>query len=37
MKVTYDPEVNAFYIRFKETAVTTKHLEDGIVLDYADA
>ena len=34
MKITYDREVDALYIRFKETTVTTKHLEDGIALDY---
>ena len=25
MRITYDPEVDALYIRFKETEVTTKH------------
>ena len=34
MKISYDHEVDALYIRFKETTVTTKHLEDGIALDY---
>ena len=34
MKITYDPEVDALYIRFTDTTVTTKHLEDGIALDY---
>ena len=34
MKITYDPEVDALYIRFAETTVTTKHLEDDIALDY---
>ncbi|MCY4131601.1 MAG: DUF2283 domain-containing protein [Nitrospira sp.] len=34
MKVSFDREVDALYIRFKETTVTTKHLDDGIVLDY---
>ena len=34
MKISYDREVDALYIRFKETTVTTKHLEDGIALDY---
>ena len=37
MKITYDSEVGALYIRFKETTVTTKHFEDGISLDYDDA
>ena len=34
MRISYDHEVDALYIRFKETTVTTKHLEDGIALDY---
>ena len=34
VKITYDREVDALYIRFKETTVTTKHLDDGIALDY---
>ena len=34
MKITYDREVDALYIRFTETTVTTKHFEDGIALDY---
>lgn len=34
MKITYDHEVDALYIRFTDTTVTTKHLEDGIALDY---
>lgn len=34
MKITYDPTVDALYIRFKETTVTTVHLDDGIALDY---
>jgi uncharacterized protein YuzE len=34
MKITYDPEVDALYIRFKETTVTTKHLAEGIAADY---
>ncbi|MDE0630217.1 MAG: DUF2283 domain-containing protein [Caldilineaceae bacterium] len=33
-KVIYDREVDALYIRFTDTTVTTKHLEDGIALDY---
>ena len=27
-------EVDALYIRFKETTVTTKHLDEGIAADY---
>ncbi len=34
MKITYDKEVDALYIRFKETTVTTKHLGEGIAADY---
>ncbi|MCY4118057.1 MAG: DUF2283 domain-containing protein [Caldilineaceae bacterium] len=34
MKITYDREVDALYIRFNETTVTTKQVEDGIALDY---
>jgi YD repeat-containing protein len=34
MKISYDQEVDALYIRFKETPVTTKHLAEGIAADY---
>ncbi len=34
MKITYDRKVDALYIRFKETTVTTKHLAEGIAADY---
>lgn len=34
MKITYDRVVDALYIRFTDTTVTTKRLEDGIALDY---
>ncbi len=34
MKISYDREVDALYIRFKETTVTTKHLTEGIAADY---
>ncbi|MDA8108661.1 MAG: DUF2283 domain-containing protein [Betaproteobacteria bacterium] len=34
MKITYDHEVDALYIRFKDTSVTTKHLAEGIAADY---
>jgi uncharacterized protein YuzE len=34
MKITYDPEVDALYIRFLETTVTTQHLAEGIAADY---
>jgi uncharacterized protein YuzE len=34
MKITYDSDVDALYIRFKETTVTTNHLGEGIAADY---
>jgi len=34
MRITYDREVDALYIRFKEMTVTTKHLAEGIAADY---
>lgn len=34
MRITYDREVDALYIRFKETTVTSKHLAEGIAADY---
>lgn len=34
MKITYDHEVDALYIRFTDTTVISKHLNDGIALDY---
>ena len=35
MRITYDKEVDALYIRFIETTVTTQHLAEGIAVDYA--
>jgi uncharacterized protein YuzE len=35
MRITYDPEVDALYIRFLETTVTTQHVAEGIAVDYA--
>jgi len=35
MKITYDREVDALYIRFLETTVTTQHVAEGIAVDYA--
>ena len=32
--MTYDPEVDALYIRFLETTVTTKPVDEGIAVDY---
>ncbi len=34
MKITYDPEVDALYIRFREATVTTQHLAEGLAADY---
>ena len=35
MRIIYDREVDALYIRFKETTVTTSaQLGDGIAVDY---
>jgi len=34
MKITYDAEVDALYIRFREGTVTTQHLAEGIAADY---
>ncbi len=35
MRIAYDAEVDALYIRFLETTVTTEHLAEGIAADYA--
>jgi len=35
MKITYDAEVDALYIRFIEATVTTQHVAEGIAVDYA--
>jgi uncharacterized protein YuzE len=34
MKLSYDPEVDALRIVFRETTVTTKRLTEGIAADY---
>ncbi len=34
MRITYDPTVDALYIRFEETTVTTEHIAEGIAADY---
>ncbi len=34
MKITYDSKVDALYIRFRDTTVTTEHLSGGIAADY---
>ncbi len=36
MKISYDGEVDALYIRFIETTVTTERVAEGIALDYAE-
>jgi uncharacterized protein YuzE len=33
MKLSYDPEVDALRIVFRETTVTTKHLAEGVAAD----
>jgi len=35
MRISYDSEVDALYIRFLETTVTTNHVAEGIAIDYA--
>ena len=34
MRITYDSEVDALYIRFEEGTVTTKHVAEGIAVDF---
>lgn len=34
MRITYDSEVDALYIRFIETTVTTHHVAEGVAIDY---
>ncbi|HXH20567.1 MAG TPA: DUF2283 domain-containing protein, partial [Dehalococcoidia bacterium] len=34
MKITYDARVDALYIRFLDTTVTTKNVSDGVAFDY---
>lgn len=33
MRITYDAEIDALYIGFRDTTVTTKELGDGIAVD----
>ncbi len=35
MRITYDSEVDALYIHFIETTVTTEHVAEGVSVDYA--
>lgn len=34
MRITYDPEVDALSITFRDATVTSKDLADGIAADY---
>jgi uncharacterized protein YuzE len=34
MRITYDSEVDALYIRFKEVEVKSEQLAEGIAADY---
>jgi uncharacterized protein YuzE len=34
MKITYDSEVDALSITFRETTVTSEHIAEGIAADY---
>ena len=34
MRITYDQDVDALYIQFKKTNVTTKQVAEGISIDY---
>jgi uncharacterized protein YuzE len=34
VRITYDPEVDALYIRFREATVTTEHIGEGLAADY---
>ena len=34
MKISYDAEIDALSITFREVTVTTKHLAEGIAADY---
>jgi uncharacterized protein YuzE len=34
MKISYDPEVDALSITFRETTVTTQELAEGIAAEY---
>ena len=34
MRITYDSEVDALYIRFIDTTVTTQHITECTAVDY---
>ncbi len=36
MRITYDSEVDALYIRFIEAPVITKHVAEGVAVDYTE-
>lgn len=36
MRISYDPEVDALSIVFRETTVTTQELAEGIAAEYDD-
>lgn len=36
MKIKYDPEADALYIRFREGPVTSKHVDDDITIDFSE-
>lgn len=35
MTISYDSQADALYIGFIDTSVTTKHVAEGIAVDYA--
>jgi len=35
MTISYDSEVDALYVRFLETTVTSQHVAEGVAVDYA--
>ena len=37
VEISYDLEVDALYIRLKETTVTTDLIEEGLALDYDES
>ncbi len=37
MRITYDSEVDALYIRFLDATVTTHHVAEGVAVDYDTA
>ena len=36
MRITYDSEVDALYIRFIEAEVISEHVAEGITVDYSE-